>query len=639
MGKARMASALLTSCLLLWGAAPALAQQRPTVAQMLSFKPRQQGVQISTPTPEEQANCKVELEQGKQPGASGWILVLVDGQKRTLRRFFDSNGDRKIDIWSYYKDGVEVYREIDGKLGNRPNLRPEQSAIPDQYRWLNSGGMKWGLDANEDGKIDSWKVISAEEAAEEAYHAVATRDLARLRALLISSAELSGLRLSPAQAERAQKRLAGVETKYQEAIKKLTTLTDKAQFVRVETAVPQCLPAEDGKAGQDLIRHSTRVVLFEGADKKHEFLSTGPMVQVGQTWRLLDAPGPETGGPAPTPTAEDPVLADLMKKLSDLDKAPPAPAPQPGHNPELVRYYQKRVDLLDQIRTRAPEKERESWTKQLADNLNTWAQSSEEKDKTALQKLGQLREQVVKAAKDSNLAAYVTYRELWAKYGPLLLKVGDDYAKIQREWSEELSKFVQQYPKAEDTPDALIQLAMGSEVAGKEDEAKRWYQQIVTNFADHALAPKARGSVRRLELTGKPLELSGPTLGGQPFDIAKLRGKVVVVYYWASYCRDIGSEIATLRKLQSTYGSKGLELVTVNLDERAEDAQKCLQSNALSAPHLFQASDNAAGMGSPLATQYGIMGLPTLFLVGKDGNVISRTLQVNSLEEAIKKAL
>ncbi|MCI0459492.1 MAG: redoxin domain-containing protein [Gemmataceae bacterium] len=636
MGKARMASGLFTGCLLLWGAAPALAQ--PTVARMLSFKPRQQGLQISTPTPEEQAACKVELEQSKRPGASGW--VLLDAQKRKLRRFFDSNGDKKIDVWSYYKDGAEVYREIDGKLGNRPNLRPEQSAIPDQYRWLNGGGMRWGLDPNEDGKIDSWKMVSAEEAAEEAYHAVATRDLARLRAVLITGPELSGLRLSAAHAERWQKRLAGVEAKFQETIKKPGTPNEKSHFVRVESAVPQCVPAEDGKAEQDLFKHSGRVVLFETADKKHEFLSTGPMVQVGQAWRLLDAPGPDTGGVTPPPQNEDPVVAELMKKLSDLDKSPPAPAPQPGHNPDLVRYYQQRVALLEQLRARAPEKDRESWTKQLADNLNTWAQSSEEKDKTALQKLGQLREQVVKTAgAGSNLAGYVTYRELWAKYGPLLIKVDDHYAKVQREWSEELSKFVQQYPKAEDTPDALIQLAMGSEVAGKEDEAKRWYQQIVTNFAGHALAPKARGSVRRLELTGKPLELSGPTLGGQPFDIAKLRGKVVVVYYWASYCRDIASEIATLRKLLSAQGSKGLELVTVNLDERAEDAQKCLQSNALTAPHLFQASENAAGMGSPLATQYGIMGLPTVFLVGKDGNVISRTLQVNSLEEAVKKAL
>src|SRR5260370_14051092 len=98
MAKARMASGLLAGCMLLWGGAgPALAQ--PSVAQMLQYKPRQQGVACSTPTPEEQAGCKVTLEQGSRPGSNGWILL--DAQGRKLRRFFDSNGDKKIDLWAY----------------------------------------------------------------------------------------------------------------------------------------------------------------------------------------------------------------------------------------------------------------------------------------------------------------------------------------------------------------------------------------------------------------------------------------------------------------------------------------------------------------------------------------------------------
>src|SRR5438067_7021966 len=146
MAKARMASGLLAGCLLLWGgAAQALAQ--PSVAQMLQYKPRQQGVVYSTPSPEEQASCKVTLEQGGRPGSNGW--VLLDAQSRKLRRFFDSNGDKKIDVWSYYKDGAEVYREIDTNMDD----------VPDQYRWLNSGGMKWGVDVNADGKIDAWRMI------------------------------------------------------------------------------------------------------------------------------------------------------------------------------------------------------------------------------------------------------------------------------------------------------------------------------------------------------------------------------------------------------------------------------------------------------------------------------------------------
>ena len=70
-----------------------------------------------------------------------------------LRRFVDTNDDNVVDQWSYYKDGLEVYRDIDSTFNGKA----------DQYRWFNTGGSRWAIDANEDGVIDSWKSISAEE--------------------------------------------------------------------------------------------------------------------------------------------------------------------------------------------------------------------------------------------------------------------------------------------------------------------------------------------------------------------------------------------------------------------------------------------------------------------------------------------
>ncbi|HYT88428.1 MAG TPA: thioredoxin-like domain-containing protein [Gemmataceae bacterium] len=626
MAKARVASGLLAGCLLLWGGAATAQAQQPTVAQMLTFKPRQEGIAISTPTKEEEANCKVELVRGQQPGSSGWLLL--DPQGRPMRRFFDSDGDKKIDVWSYYKDGDEVYREIDTNMNDRA----------DQYRWLNGGGMKWGIDANEDGKIDSWKMISGVEAAQEAYLAVAAQDFHRLRALFITEAELNSLKLSAKDNEQIRKQLAGAQAKFDETIKKLTNLNGKAQFIRVESAVPQC------QADLDVIRSPNRIVMYQGADGKHDFLSTGAMVQVGLAWRLLDAPAPgDMPGQREDPNlkvkTEDPELIELQKKLEALEKTQPGGG-DPGPNPELVTFCQKRGALFDQILPRLKTADQiEIYTKQIADNLSTWAQASPKTDKTALQRLSEL---VSKAAPGSPLQPYLTFRKLVAEYMPLLIDLGEA-PKAQPKWAEELTKFVQAYPKAEDAPEALNYLAMGKDFGGtkeNDEEAKRWYQQIVANFPDHPLAAKARGCIRRLELVGRPMELSAPTLGsGAAYDLAKQRGKVVVVYYWASISKECIGDFARLKQLHATYAAKGLELVGVNLDDTAEAASKFLQSNALAVPHLFAATKDNAGLSGPLAMQYGIMSLPTIILVGKDGNVINRSLQINDLEDAIKKAL
>ena len=132
------------------------------------------------------------------------------------------------------------------------------------------------------------------------------------------------------------------------------------------------------------------------------------------------------------------------------------------------------------------------------------------------------------------------------------------------------------------------------------------------------------------------MELTGNLLAGGAFSIEQLRGKTVVVYFWSSMTKGTVSDFAVLNALVGTYSSKGLALVCVNLDRSVDDANAFLQKNTAPGVHLYQAGE----LESPLATQYGIMALPNLFLVDKDGKVISRTIQqVSGLEEELKKRL
>jgi len=620
MGKARMHSGLIVGCLLA-SAGTGVTAQPPTVSQMLGFRPKQPGINYSSPTAQEQEQCKVELVNGAK-GSSGWLLR--DPQGRILRRFFDSNSDKRIDIWSYYLDGVEVYREIDSTF----------SGVVDQYRWVNTGGMKWGLDTNKDGKIDTWKMISPEEVSQEIMQALIAKDFQRLQALWITDAEINSLELPAAETERLRELRGQAQTKFLTTIAKLN-FTPQARWERIESPAPQCIPADSYGLKRDLIKNQRCTILYEN-NGKHDWLQTGEMIQVGPAWRLVDAPTPGAaveGASAGEPASTDPAILAVLDELKKLDAE--APKGDSTDNAAIFQYNMKRADLLQKVLPKIvkPE-EKDQWIRQIADCLNSAAQAAPENDKKAIERLVDLEKQVAGSQKGSALAAYVTFLEMSADFAAKNSQGGGDFLKIQEAWLTRLTKFVQDYPQGEDAPDALLQAGMVSEILGKEDQAKKWYQQLAANFGDKkGLADKAQGALRRLDLEGKPLELSGPTLDGKTFDIKTLANKVVIVYYWASWNKQSVGDFARLKMLLNTYGNKGVELVCINLDNSPPEANSFLANGGVPGVQLFQ----PGSLEGPLATQYGIMVLPNMFLVGKDGKVVSRTVQLANLEDEVKK--
>ncbi|MFO0879701.1 MAG: thioredoxin-like domain-containing protein [Gemmataceae bacterium] len=602
---------------LLLGGTWASALAAPPVGKMLEYQPRHESA-ITTPSQADQAACQVDLIKGKV--GSGW--VLKDGQGKLLRRFYSSDG-RNVDTYSYYRDGVEVYREI-VTAGSR---------APDQFRWLNAGGSKWGVDEDKNGTIDSWKIISAEEVSQEVLRALATRNVARLEACLISDEEIRLLGLPTDMVEDIQARRKGVKAKFEATIAKLPKLTEKANWLHLETAPPECLPADQTGARADILRHRRGTVLFESGGSS-EWFQLGPMIQVGASWRLLDAPTPGTGPASEekpgTMGLDDPKLQKLVEELTALDKA------NVGSNgATAVKHHLGRADILEKIIAVVKPADRDPWIRQVADSLSSAVQASPASDTTAATRLATLEKQLVQAMEGSNLAAYVSFRRMQAEYSAKLSSNPKDFNEVQKEWLGKLTEYVKAYPKADDTADAMLQLGMVCEFLGKEVEAKNWYGGLARAFPDKPQAAKGAGAARRLDLEGQAMALAGPVLGsGTDFDISQLRGKVVIVYYWASWNGQAASDLTKIKAVIEA-NKEAVEVVTVNLDGTAEEARAFLTKNPAPGTHLFQ----TGALESKLATQYGIMVLPSLFLVGKDGKCISKSIQVSGLEDEVKKAI
>lgn len=621
---------LLAGCLLL-ASGVGQAWAAPTVAQMLTYRPRQESITYSTPTAEAEATCTVELIKGARKG-SGWLLR--DGQKNPLRCYFDTNADNKIDVWSYFKDGIEVYREIDSTYTGKP----------DQYRWLNTGGSKWGIDENRDGKIDQWKSISPEEVSQEILQALIGREFGRLQPLLISETEIKTLEIPTEQAQRVREQVKNAQVKFQDTVSKLTKLSAKAAWLHLEVPAPQCLPADQTGGRYDIVKYPRGTILYD-VGGANDWLQTGEIIQVGTAWRLTDAP---TQGAVDENAAtsdgtkqegiqirsDNPRLLKLIEELGVIDKEAP-PMSSNNNDPALARFHLRRADLVEKITAEVDPKQRDPWIRQVADSLSTATQAG---DTTAASRLASLVKQLETKMAGSNLAAYVTYREMQADYAMKIAKGSDKgFDKIQQEWLERLGSYIQAYPKADDAADALLQAGMVSEFLNKDIEAKNWYGQLKKNHADKIQGIKAAGAITRLELEGKVLKLAAPQLADTSvaFDVEEMRGKVAVIYYWASWNNQTTADFVKLKGLMELYGSKGLAVACVNLDNNTEEAREFLRKNPAPGSHIHR----PGGLDSKLATDYGIMVLPQIFIVGKDGKVVSRNGQIGTLEDEIKKQL
>jgi len=130
------------------------------------------------------------------------------------------------------------------------------------------------------------------------------------------------------------------------------------------------------------------------------------------------------------------------------------------------------------------------------------------------------------------------------------------------------------------------------------------------------------GTLRRLSLPGHPMEIRGTLLNGKPFDQKSLAGKVVLVDFWATWCGPCVAEIPNVLEQYEKYHKDGFEVVGISLDQEREALEKFVDEQKLPWPILFE-EPKGDGWQHPLATFYGISGIPTVVLIGRDGNVIT----------------
>jgi thiol-disulfide isomerase/thioredoxin len=617
--------------------AQSTAKDAPTPSALLELRPVLSGVDYDTPVDQAVINaCKVESVVDAQKHSVGY--ALRDGQGKMLRRFVIAHGSRRLDQWSYFQDGFEVYREDD--------LNGDRSL--DECRWLNTGGTRIALVAK--GKITGWKQISAEEATKVLVGALVAGDLPLLETVMATPAELASAGLPKevvakvaAAAEKRGEQVAALQ-------KQLIGWNSQTVWNRFDGALPHVIPA-DAATGleKDLTLYENAMTIPGSSDAQQDaaklaFLQIPDLIQLGTVWKFIELPRAiDPAKPIIAGTSgirallfdrpsnvepRDEVLDAALKALADYD-IKNATLLQAGEKEKIARYHLGRITLLrDLVKKSSNPDEQLGYNKQVVDSLVAALRTGSYPQ--GRKPLGEI------VGAGGKLGSYAAYSAIDADFAIKNDEPGANVLANQKKWMSDLEDFLVKFPDADEIPSVLLHLANANEFNAEETKAREQYGKLVEGYAATDAGKKAAGALRRIDLAGKPLAIKGTGLQNETVDSSQFIGKPVLIVFGASWASPVKQDLPELKKVYEKYRGRGLQIVGINLDNERSDLDAFLKEQKLAWPQIFE----PGGMESRLAVEYGIISLPTMFLVDAEGKVVHRNLRTSAeVDRQLEKLL
>ncbi len=213
-------------------------------------------------------------------------------------------------------------------------------------------------------------------------------------------------------------------------------------------------------------------------------------------------------------------------------------------------------------------------------------------------------------------------------------------AKARHGSSEDLDRELTAYEKAnpgKPVPREILPLLVEKLAKANPEKTQKLQARLeveLTAFRARQAEENAKAEAAMRKWLHQPLDLRFTAVDGSQIDLQKMHGKVVLVDFWATWCGPCMQEVPNVVATYKKYHDRGFEIVGISFDQDKGALLKTIGDKGMTWPQYF----DGKGFGNEFGQRFGIRGIPTMWLVDKDGRLVDANGR-DGLEGKVAKLL
>jgi len=195
-------------------------------------------------------------------------------------------------------------------------------------------------------------------------------------------------------------------------------------------------------------------------------------------------------------------------------------------------------------------------------------------------------------------------------------------------------ELMKEFPGRKEAGNLLVQIALTALQNEDMARARRLGMEVEASNLPEESKKLLRQRLKRFDLVGQRFFFMGPAMDGSVIDLDNLKGKVVLLDFWASWCGPCIAEMPNLKELYAELRPKGFEIIGVNMDEDKAKMKEVVDKFRITWPQHFDGDNPEGGWAAKL----GIISFPTMWLVDRQG-ILRELDATEDLAGKVKKLL